>query len=78
MLLPSFLIVKVIVVMAPRLVVTVKVDNDPMLFTPLKEVIVVDEVPSETTTERRESSTANLTSRVLHKEEGSEKVVWYW
>jgi hypothetical protein len=49
------LIKKVIVVVVPR-PVAVKEDNPPKPF-PLKVVIVVDEVPSDTTTETRVSST---------------------
>jgi len=68
--------VKVIVVMAPR-PVAVKVDKVSCLFPPVTEVIVVDEVPSETTTETRPSSDEKLTSRDVHEADGSEKVVWY-
>jgi hypothetical protein len=49
------LVVKVIVVVAPR-PVAVKEDNPPKPF-PLKVVIVLDEVPSDTTTETSLSST---------------------
>jgi len=49
------LIVKVMVVVDPR-PVAVKEDNPPKPF-PLKEVIVLDEVPSDTTTETSVSST---------------------
>ena len=57
---PSILLtVKVMVVMAPR-PVAMKEDNPPKLSPPnlLKDVIVVDEVPSDTTTETRVLSTA--------------------
>ena len=49
------LIKKVIVVVVPR-PVAVKEDNPPKPF-PLKEVIFLDEIPSDTTTETSVSST---------------------
>jgi len=68
--------VKVIVVTAPK-PVAMNEDNCCKPF-PLKVVIVVDEDPFDTTTETKPSSTAKLTSRDVHEEEGRAKLVWYW
>ena len=73
---PPFLTLKVIVVVTPRSV-AVKEDNPPKPL-PLNEVIVLDEVPLDTTTETKLSSTEKYTIRDAHDEKGSEKLVWYW
>jgi hypothetical protein len=58
--------------------VAVKVDNPAKPLFPSKNVISVDAVPLDTTTENRRSSAAKKTSKAAHGWEGNEKVVWNW